>query len=180
MTNYTKMALWNKFKTEINLSEYAAYLGYELVAKDSTKFSIKMRKASDIIIISKKGGIWMYFSVSENNDNGTIVNFIKHRTVQSLLEIAQTLIEWLGEDGTRPEPKLYASEIKEQVYDPQRVENIFKKCKPIQSHEYLEGRGLTKILFSSPRFKNRIFFDGYSNAVFPHYNSENAILINYM
>ncbi|PCI98738.1 MAG: hypothetical protein COB14_07520 [Alphaproteobacteria bacterium] len=169
------MSDWNRFKTDINLTEYAAYLGYALVKKDSTRSSIKMRKDSDIIIISKKGGIWMYFSVSENDDNGTIVNFIKNRTGQSLAEIAKDLLAWLGEITTRPEPKNYISEVVEQAYEPERVQGIFKKCRPVQFHDYLESRCIPKALFTSMRFQNRIFFDGYKNAVFPHYKEGGAV-----
>ena len=154
MLDCTKRALWNRFKTEINLSEYAAYLGYELVKKDSTRSSIKMRKDSDIIIISKKSGIWMYFSVSENDDNGTIVNFIENRTSKTLSEIAKDLLAWLGEDVKRPEPKNYISDVEEQNYDPARVAKIFKKCRPVQFHEYLESRNISKSLFTCLRFKN--------------------------
>ncbi len=96
------MSDWQRFKIDINLAEYAAHMGYELVKKDSTRSSIKMRLGSDIIIISKKGGIWVYFSVSGNNDNGTIVNFIQNRTSKTLSEIAKDLLEWLGEEQARP------------------------------------------------------------------------------
>ena len=52
---------------------------------------------------------------------------------------------------------------------------IFKKCRPTQFHEYLESRNIAKSLFTCPRFKNRIFFDGYKNAVFPHYDDKGDI-----
>lgn len=164
------MSDWIRFKTEINLSEYAAFIGYEIVKKDTTRSSIKMRRGSDIVIISKKGGIWIYFSVSGQSDNGTIVNFIQNRTGQTLAEIAKDLLEWLGEDVTRPEPKFYVQEVIEQEYDPQRVKKIFKGCKVAKNHQYLEGRGITGAVLCSKRFTGRIYEDHYQNAVFPHYN----------
>ena len=42
-----------------------------------------------------------------------------------------------------PEPKSYVADVEEQVYDPARVANVFKRCRPVTNHAYLEGRGLT-------------------------------------
>ncbi|PZQ43549.1 MAG: topoisomerase, partial [Micavibrio aeruginosavorus] len=66
------------FKQSVNLSQYAAGHGYELDRKKSTRSSLVMRQAStgDKIIVSKKGTNWVYFSVSNDADNGTIVDFI--------------------------------------------------------------------------------------------------------
>ena len=41
---------YSKFKTEINLTQYAAHLGYEVDRKKSTRSSIAMRKDSDKVI----------------------------------------------------------------------------------------------------------------------------------
>ena len=166
------MSDWIRFKTEINLSEYAAFLGYEIVKKDTTRSSIKMRNGSDIVIISKKGDKWVYFAVSGHDDNGTIVNFIQTRTGQSLAEIAKDLLAWLGEKIPRPEPQFYAQEVVEHEYDPQRVQKIFKGCKVAKNHQYLAGRGIPIAVLSSKRFTGRIYADRYHNAVFPHYNDD--------
>ena len=166
------MSDWIRFKTEINLSEYAAFLGYEIVKKDTTRSSIKMRKGSDIVIISKKGNKWVYFAVSGYDDSGTIVNFIQTRTSQSLAEIAKDLVAWLGDEILRPAPKFYAQEVVEQEYDPQRVKTIFKGCKVAKMHQYLEGRGIMGAVLCSERFAGRIYADRYHNAVFPHYNDD--------
>ena len=95
------MSDWNRFKTEINLSEYAAYCGYEVDRKNSTKSSVKMKNGSDIIIVSKKGNSWVYFSVVDDTDNGAIVNFIQNRTGKELKDIARELLAWLGEDAPK-------------------------------------------------------------------------------
>ncbi|MGH1377126.1 MAG: toprim domain-containing protein [Alphaproteobacteria bacterium] len=169
------MSDWNRFKTEINLSEYAAYCGYEVDRKNSTKSSVKMKNGSDIIIVSKKGNSWVYFSVVDDTDNGAIVNFIQNRTGKELKDIARELLAWLGEDAPKVEAKDYVRDVEQQDYDPERIKRIFKGCHPMQYHTYLETRGIAKRIFNAPRFKNRLFFDRHKNAVFPHYNAQGDI-----
>ena len=68
-----------------------------------------------------------------------------------------------------PEPKAYVREVAEQEYDLVRVARVFKKCCPVKYHAYLDNRGVSGAVLSSPRFVDRIYTDRYQNAVFPHY-----------
>lgn len=160
------------FRQQINLTQYAAHLGYEIDKKKSTKSSIAMRKNGDKIIISRKGANWVYFSVIDDNDNGSIVDFIGNRTHKEIAEIGKELNTWLGGGVSYPSPKSYVRDIEEQVYDPERVKRIFYYCKPVFNHAYLESRGLNRELLKSARFTGRIFKDRYHNAVFPHYKGK--------
>ena len=78
---------YSRFKTDINLTQYAAYFGYEIDAKKSTKSSIAMRRDGDKVIISRKGANWVYFSVMDDSDNGSIIDFVQKRTSKKILEI---------------------------------------------------------------------------------------------
>ncbi|MCB1563918.1 MAG: DUF3991 and TOPRIM domain-containing protein [Alphaproteobacteria bacterium] len=168
----TQQLEFSCYKSEINLTQYAAHFGYEIDRKKSTRSSIAMRKAGDKIIISRRGGNWVYFSPVNDSDNGTIIDFIENRTQKTIGEIGRELQSWIGGFVSMPEIKNYVREIEEQEYDPARVAQVFRRCRPIQNHAYLEGRGLVKELLSSPRFAGRIFADRYNNAAFPHYNSK--------
>lgn len=162
---------YSRFKSEINLTQYAAHLGYEIDRKKSTRSSIAMRKDGDKIIISRRGNLWVYFSVSDDSDNGTIIDFAEKRTNKSLKEIGYELQSWITGGAVLPQAKSYVQEVEEQEYDPARVANVFKRCRPAQNHAYLESRGFTRGLLLSPRFAGRIFTDRYQNAAFPHYGS---------
>ncbi len=48
---------FSRFKSDINLTQYAAHLGYEVDKKKSTRSSIAMRNGGDKIIISKRGHV---------------------------------------------------------------------------------------------------------------------------
>lgn len=160
---------FSKFKQEINLTQYAAFLGYEIDRKKSTKSSIAMRSGADKVIISRRGANWVYFSVSDDNDNGTIVDFIENRTNQTIAEIAKELNIWIGGGASLPHPKSYISDVQEQERDPTRIKKIFHYCNPVTKHPYIESRGIKEALFQSKRFIGRIYTDRYQNAVFPHY-----------
>lgn len=160
---------FSRFKSEINLTQYAAHLGYEIDRRKSTRSSVAMNGGADKIIISKRGGIWVYFSVTDDRDNGTIINFAQNRTGKSIREIGQELQDWIDGAVSPLEPKTYAHEIIEQEYDPARVAKVFKGCRAVKYHAYLESRGLTSNVLSSARFAGRIYKDCYQNAAFPHY-----------
>jgi len=163
---------YSRFKTDINLTQYAAHLGYEIDRKKTTRSSIAMRKDADKIIISKRGSLWVYFSVVDDSDNGTIINFLENRTRKTIAEIGKELQGWMGESVSLPDPQNYVEDVEEQIFDPARVLRIFKRCQPARRHTYLERRGIGGQVLGSPRFAGRIHKDSYGNAVFPHYNDK--------
>ena len=163
---------YNSFKTDINLTQYCASIGYQIDNNKSTKTSIAMKSGNDKVIITKKGGKWVYFGVSAYDDNGSIIDFIKNRTNKPIKEIGLELKAWLGGDISTIEPKSYISEVKEQVFDPMRIKNIFKGCKPITKHDYLTGRGISNAVINCQRFTGRIFSDRYKNVLFPHFKHD--------
>lgn len=161
------------FKQSVNLPQYAAGQGYELDRKKSTRSSLVMRQAStgDKIIVSKKGTNWVYFSVSNDADNGTIVDFIANRTAKTLPEIGKELAAWSGGAGALP---VYAMpDVQEQVYDRERIRRAFRWMNPITAHPYLtDERKIPADVLNHPRFAGRIFTDRYGNAVFPHQDGQ--------
>ncbi len=160
---------YSKFKTDINLTQYAAHLGYEIDRKKSTRSSIAMRKDSDKVIISRRGNLWVYFSVTDDSDDGTIIDFAEKRTHKSIGEIGRELQNWTLGRVLLPDAKSYVREVAPQEYDPARIAGICKSLKPVYKHRYLASRGLTDALLTDRRFAGRIFTDRYQNAAFPHF-----------
>ena len=66
-----------KFKTAIDLRAYAAKQGYVLDRKDSWRGSAVMRHANNDKIVIKRDadGHWVYFSVRDDQDSGTVIDF---------------------------------------------------------------------------------------------------------
>lgn len=170
---------YSRFKTDINLTQYASFLGYEVDGRKSTKSSIAMRKDGDKVIISRKGANWVYFSVTDDSDNGSIIDFVQKRTNQQILDIGKDLNAWLGGGVEYPNPKTYVSDVEEQHYDPERIKFIFSRTRVSTDHAYLKNRGLSSSILASTRFKGRIFTDRHTNVIFPHYQGNEICGIEY-
>ncbi len=160
-------------KQSVNLGHYAATQGYVLDRKKSTRSSLVMchMTRGDKVIVSKKGGNWVYFSVHDDSDNGTIVDFIQKRTSKTLPEIGRELAAWTGGAGILP--ACYLPDPQEQVYDRARIQKAFSRMKPAPAHAYLiNERKIPAHVLKDARFAGRIFQDRHGNAVFPHQNGQ--------
>lgn len=167
------MTDFDRFKREINLIQYAASLGYQIYRKKSTRNSVAMRSDyDDKVIISKRSGKWVYFSVYDDQDNGTIIDFIMNRTTKPLPEIIVELKAWMGVMNFCTDPSRYVSYVQEKKADPTRIKRLFNYCSPVYKHDYLESRGLSAETLSSSRFQRRVFKDRFNNAVFPHFKDK--------
>ena len=82
------------FKIQINLVDYAVSCGYEIDKKETSTNSVVLRRQIDgdkIIVKTDQGGHGVYFSVRDDNDNGTIIDFVKRRKGFSLGQIRKEL-----------------------------------------------------------------------------------------
>jgi hypothetical protein len=159
------------FKRQIDLREYAAILGYALDRKASWSGSAVMRNSADdkIVIKLETDGHYVYFSVRDDADNGTIIDFVQRRKKLSIGAMRPELRRWLGRPATSlPSwpPLLPTSK------DRLQVEKAFQKTRVALRHPYLEDiRRLSPALLGSARFAGRIRIDDHHNAVFPHFDS---------
>ena len=67
-----------RFKQDISLAEYAAGEGYVLVKNESSRNSFVMQRETDndkIIVATGTDGHGIYFSVRDDADNGSIIDF---------------------------------------------------------------------------------------------------------
>jgi hypothetical protein len=164
------------FKNRINLTEYAAAQEYTLDRKNSSRNSVAMRgPTGDKIIIARddKSRDWIYFSVTDDQDNGTIIDFVGHRRRLSLGEVRKELRPWAGLDGNppqRPPVTEFQAHVEPIKRDLAAVLAQFAGCTPIANgHKYLEEeRGISRAVLDDPRFTGRIYTDRFDNAIFPH------------
>ena len=160
-----------RLKREINLVAYAGHYGYVEDRRRSTKTSTVMKlDKGDKIVVAKPHHVWIYFSVYDDQDHGTILDFIKNRTGQSLYAIGRALESGLG---NLPDDyiKQGVSYVKKQAYDPGRVHRLFNHCHSAIHHHYLLQRDIPQDIINSSRFVGRIFQDQFRNAVFPHFKA---------
>ena len=164
-----------RFKTDINLTEVAATLGYTLDKRESSRNTAVMRHPNgDKICISKSAhdNHWIYWSARDDQDNGSIIDFIQHRKGGSLGDIRRTLRTWTGGN----EPSNYVPDLKPATPDIQSVLAQYAKTQPTNHHPYLiNHRGIPISTLEDPKFAGRIRIDQYGNAIFPHFNEEGII-----
>jgi len=126
----------NRFKTQINLAEFATAFGYY---KDKEKSSINapvMRHENgDKIIIGKdrSDGHYIYFNPNDEGDSGTIIDFVKNRTGETLGYIRKRLRSWIR----NPQPQENIP-VKASTKDALRIANIWSAIEettdPFDSH----------------------------------------------
>jgi hypothetical protein len=161
------------FKTNINLTEYAAGQGYVFDKNAGSSNSAIMRNsAGDKIVIARgQDRHWIYFSVRDDSDNGSIIDFVQKRRGLKLGRIRQELRPWVGgsRSGVRPHPDLFVQEIEPISKDRAQVLLELARMKPLVFHRYLEDeRKIPAALLQSPRFAGKIKVDARANAIFPH------------
>ena len=163
------------FKADINLTELAASRGYALDRRESSQNSAIMRHPNgDKVIIAKaETGDWVFFSVRDDRDNGTIIDFLQNRGGGSLGEVRKTLRAFCG--SARPSvPKTeYIPLMLPLSRDRTAVLLAYEQAAFRVAVPYLTGRGLDEMLLGDARFSQRFKVEKKrGNVLFPHYDKE--------
>ena len=165
-----------KFKTGVNLSEFAASRDYELDRLESSKRCAVMRHPNGhkiVIIRHKKSGDWVYYSPHDDRDNGTVIDFLQNRGGGSLGEVRKTLRAWLG--GSRPvgvQLPAFVRDLLPVSRDRAAVIKEWERARRCLSLPYLTSRGLGPDVLALPRFAGCVRVDQRHNALFPHYDKD--------
>ena len=158
------------FKREIDLPQFAAGLGYEVDRRESWRGSTVLRRGADKIVVKRnRNGHDVFFSVRDDRDHGTVIDFLQRRQNLSLGAIRQILRPWIG----RPAAALpFFPKLEPTGPDRMRVESEYGCMTTALRHPYLEReRCLPAALLGAPRFAGRVRIDGHGNAVFPHFDT---------
>jgi hypothetical protein len=162
----------NSFKTAIDLRAYAAGLGYVVDRKESSRGATVMRNPDGDKIIVKRDvdGHYVYFSVRDDKDHGSIVDFIQQRRKLNLGQVRKELRGW---SGTPAAAQAYFPALQKTVKDRIGVESQFARMLEAPRHPHLESeRKIPAAVLELPRFVGRVRIDGKGNAIFPHFDAE--------
>jgi hypothetical protein len=157
------------FKREIDLRQFAVSLGYEIDRRESWRGSTVLRRGADKIVVKRnRNGHYVFFSVRDDGDNGTLIDFLQRRQHLSLGTVRQILRPWMGRPATSaPFPKLEPTSLYRM-----RVEGEYRRMSNAQRNPYLEDqRCVPASVLSSPRFAGSMRIDGRGNTVFPHFDT---------
>jgi len=157
------------FKTKIDLRQFAISLGYEMDRRESWRGSTVLRRGADKIVVKRNGnGHYVFFSVRDDRDNGTLIDFLQRRQNLSLGAVRQILRPWIGRSATPPR----FPELEPTNSDRMRVESEYRRMDNAQQYPYLEQeRCLPAVALSSPRFAGCVRIDHRGNSVFPHFDA---------
>jgi hypothetical protein len=159
------------FKRDIDVRQFAASLGDEIDKRESWRGSTVMRRGADKIVVKRnRNDHYVFFSMRDDRDNGTIIDFLQRRQKLSLGAVRQVLRPWIGKPVAALPlfPKLGPTS-KGRM----RVESEYRRMAKVLRHPYLEReRCLPARVLSSRRFAGRVRMDDRGNAVFPHFDRE--------
>jgi hypothetical protein len=157
------------FKREIDLRQFAVSLGYAIDRRESWRGSTVLRRGADKIIVKRNGnGHYVFFSVREDDDHGTLIDFLQRRQNLSLGAVRQILRAWIGRPVSPPQfPALEPTSP-----DRMRVECAYRRMADVPRYPYLEqDRCVPAGVLLSPRFVGRMRMDSRGNTVFPHFDA---------
>lgn len=157
------------FKREIDLRQFAISLGYQIDRRESWRGSTVLRRGGDKIVVKRNGnGHYVFFSVREDDDHGTVIDFVQWRQNLSLGDVRKVLRPWIGRPAAPPQfPALEPTNP-----DRMRVECAYRRMTEVPRYPYLEqDRCVPAPVLWSPRFVGRMRMDARGNTVFPHFDA---------
>ena len=168
----------HRFKSDIHFLHYAAdRYGYRRDGRESSVASHVLRHPAtdDKIVVRKdRDGHWTYFSVRDDRDHGTIIDFVQRRVRHPFLgSVREELRSWLG----TPRPLPEALELPRHSPPVQRrpVAEVFEAARLASTCDYLAARGLRPETLSDPRFAGTWRLDGRGNVLFAHRDESGAL-----
>jgi len=158
-----------KFKQEVNIAEVAQLFGYYVDKEKSSRAVKQLRndQTGDKIVVSKNeaNGHYIYFSMQDNSDNGTIIDFLQRHTGKNLGQVRKYLRKWLkGQIEGKYEP----ISIQKSNADRNKIYRIWEK---IENDKYFVGswRAISGDIWEEIAEKNRIKIQG-DTIYFPMYD----------
>jgi 5S rRNA maturation endonuclease (ribonuclease M5) len=164
------------FKTQINLVEYAQTQGYEIDPKKSSQNCIVLKDhlGDKILVgIDKNDGHYFYYSVKDDRDKGSIIDFIQKRKSLNLGEVRKELRPWVNGSYTAVfRPKETTPKPTPTTKDRHKIIAQFENMRAIANHPYLNARGINQETIENERFYESIYADSRDNLIFPHRDRE--------
>ena len=161
------------FKQDINLAQLASSYGYELVKNESSRCSLVMchPDGDKIVVATDTDGHSIFFSVRDDRQHGSVIDFVKWKEGANLGQARQSLRKWRANPTSffptaqKCQP-LYPEPI---THNRVTVYTQWLRMRPYYwayGRGYLEGRGLTMETINT--FSEQIRVDLHGNIAFRH------------
>jgi hypothetical protein len=165
-----------RFKREINLVEFAQGMGYEVLKKESSRASVVMKAGGDKIIVAtdQADGHGIYFSVGDESDCGSVIDFAQKRLGGNLGQVRKELRGWMPA-AARPSPRRQAAAERQERPQPVTRDRAallarFAALVPYSARYLTDERQIDPAVIEA--FK--VLQDGRGNACFLHRDAQGA------
>ena len=163
-----------RFKVDVSLGDVAASYGYALDRRESSRASLVMRRESDgdkIVVATAPDGHGVYFSVRNDADHGSVIDFVMHRDKVSLGVARKYLRPWLA---APPSPTVRIPPIPKPAPMPRDQAALIVQWYRLAPYRggYLEGRGIMPNTLTA--FADHVRIDARGNVAFRH-NDRNGV-----
>ncbi len=181
----------DQFKTQINLVDYAQKLGYQLdKKKSSTNCIVLFDNQGDKILVGldKNDNHYFYYSLINETDKGSIIDFVQKRKNLNLGQIRKELRPWIN--NSHSTNYKVNSKVNNKVTNKSSIKLIptnqnkyqiiaqFESFQTINNHPYLNQRGINQNTINNPRFKETIYQDKRNNVIFLQRSRRNLWLFH--
>lgn len=171
----------DRFKTEINLCEYAcAVYGFELDKRSSSRNSIVLRQpgtGEKLVVTRRSNGHYVYFNTAgESRDAGSIIDLIQTRENVGLGLLRKKLRAWRTVDH-RMNVSATVIELQPSKYDADKVMRGWVRSKKLrEDNEYLvNARRLPSSILANPIFEMQIRTDNLRNVLFAYRDADGEL-----
>jgi hypothetical protein len=161
----------HRFKSDIDLVQYAIdRYGYQRDRRESSRACHVLRNVANndkIVVRKAPDGHWTYFSVRDDRDHGTIIDFVSARgRHDSLGHVCEELRHWLG--IARPRVDYGEPFVPAPSADRRPPAETFAAARGADNSPYLNTRGIRPETLRDPRFAGTWKLDRRNNTLFVH------------
>ena len=166
------------FKRAVNLIDLATTFGYavDLRCGSAAAASVAMDHpvtGDKIVIRRDRDGHWTYFSIRDERDNGTVVDFLQWRRRLTIGGTRQELRRWLSIErrvsprsrDLRPRPRVNSAAVAAR----------YETARETRLPNYLAARGLVPATLADARFRGTFRVDRRDNVLFPHLAEDRVV-----
>lgn len=157
-----------RFKADINLSEYLARDGWKLDKAKSSKAYAVMRNGDEKLVVTKakEDGHYVYCNTGDVSDSGSVIDYVQKRRGLNLGQVRKELRPWIGAQPPKVDVQAYQREIQPVERDFARCAAAWEAAGQARPDGYAAKRGLSAATLAA--YAGSIREDAQGRLLFAH------------
>ena len=176
------MKSFQEFRSEISIMELAASIGYAIDLKKGKKWPVLVSQHSGekiIIVNPSSKSNQGYFNPDNDEDRGTLIDFIKHRLNRDFKSNASLTVIQNINNILYLQQNLPIIEVKSFIRSEKTSIPCADDYQPLTNTTFLNDRKISNDTLNSIVFKDTVFNKtqfGFSNIVFPYKDAKGKMM----